>query len=46
MENISRAKQVAEKWAHEKKVRDEQELKDLEMALEVALRDPIKDFST
>lgn len=46
VENLRRAKQAAKKWAHEKKARDEHELKDLELALEVDLADPIKAFST
>ena len=46
LENLSKVKQAAKKWAHEKKVRDKQELKGLETTLEVALKDPLKAFST
>lgn len=40
VENLNRAKQAAKKWAHEKKEKDDQELKDLEVALESILKDP------
>jgi hypothetical protein len=46
VENLGRAKQATKKWAHEKKVRDEQELKDIELALEEMMSDPMKDFSS
>ena len=46
MENLCRAKQATKKWAHEKKIKDEQELKSIESALEESLRDPLKAFST
>ena len=46
MENFCKAKQAGKKLAHEKKIKDEHELKDLETALEVTLRDLIKAFST
>lgn len=46
VENLSRAKQARKKWAHEKNIKDEQELKDLKTILEATLRDPIKAFST
>lgn len=46
VENLCRAKQATNKWAHEKKFKDELELKSIEFSLEESLRDPLKDFST
>ena len=45
VENLCKVKQATKKWAHEKKVKDEQELKDIELALEESMRDPLKGFS-
>jgi hypothetical protein len=38
--NLNRAKQAVKKWAHEKKLRDDLELKELEAAIETSLNDP------
>ena len=35
---------MTKKWAHEKKEKDNQELKDLEVALETFLKDPKRAF--
>lgn len=45
VENLGRTKQATKKWAHEKKVKDEQELKDIKLALEEKMSDPVKAFS-
>lgn len=46
VENLGRTKQATKKWAHEKKVKDEQELKDIELVLEEKMSDPVKAFSS
>ena len=46
VENLGRTKQATKKWAHEKRIKDEQELKDIELALEEKMSDPVKGFSS
>ena len=46
VENLCRAKQATKKWVNEKKVRDEQELKDIELALDETMSDPMKALSS
>lgn len=43
---LNRATQAAKKWAHEKKLQDDLELKELEAAIETSLNDPTIAFST
>lgn len=44
--NLNRAKEAAKKWAHKKKMRDDQVLEELEATIETSLKDPANAFST
>ena len=46
VENLGRIKQATKKWAHEKRIKDEQELKNIELVLEEKMSDPVKAFSS
>ena len=46
VENLGRIKQATKKWAHDKRIKDEQELKNLELELEEKMSDPVKAFSS
>ena len=46
VENLGRIKQETKKWAHDKRIKDEQELKNIELALEEKMSDPVKAFSS
>jgi hypothetical protein len=46
VENLGRIKQATKKWAHDKRVKDDLELKNIEMEVGEKMNDPVNAFSS